>query len=215
MLQRFRERDPAAMAEVYASVALRLDALLKNGFVLPGGSARVPAMRDPDERAEAIQEALCRAFARQARYGYDGEGDYFQYVMVIARNVLVDQHRIRVREVFAPERDSSADGDPLDDFRKAGLQRDSEPRAKESRFQELAHAYIAELDPPMHRAYDARYVKQLTERAAGRLLQLSRKKVHKLDDRLRRGLIERLVRSGLSLSELPGLEKSKTGSTDD
>lgn len=190
LLQRFRDGERSAMAEVYRAYLPRLTSLLQRGFVVRSSGLKVPPVSSADDRADGIQDVFARAFRHEARQAYDGERDYWPYLAMLARNVLVSHHRRRGRDLLGADSEASFDGESVEfdlDESKSWL----EPRSLE-----ITRQYVSTLPEPMRAVHAARYVQALSQRDAAQQLGLSRPKVRKLETRLRRELLGLLNRAG-------------------
>jgi RNA polymerase sigma-70 factor (ECF subfamily) len=197
LLARFRSGDRDALAEVYRAYLPRIRGLLRHGFIVKASGLRVPGAATPDDLADAIQEVFTRAFKREARLAYDGLRDYAPYLTVIARNIIVSRHRRRGRELILIDPSVLTETDLFEpDLAPA----DAEPWL-DARAVEIARRYVADLEEPMRGVHTARYVQALSQRDAARELGLSRPKVRKLEDRLRRGLAGLLARAGVQIED--------------
>jgi RNA polymerase sigma-70 factor (ECF subfamily) len=159
------------------------------------GSVRVPGVLNHDDLADTLQEIFVRAFKREARTAYDGRRDYWPYLAVIARNVVVSRHRRAGRELLGLDSAALGEGAVVDCIDEVGTPW-LDPRSVA-----ITQAYVANLPEPIRAVHSARYVQALSQRDAARQLGLSRPKVRKLEDKLRRGLRQLLEQAGLRLGE--------------
>jgi RNA polymerase sigma-70 factor (ECF subfamily) len=194
LLARFRGGEREALAEVYGAYLPRVRGLLRHGFTLKRSGLRVPGLTTPDDLADAAQEVFARAFKREARLAYDGLRDYAPYLAVIARNVMITEHRRSGRKLVLVDplvllEGERGDADPTQPL-------EAEPWL-DARSLEIARDYILHLDEPVRAVHTARYVQAVSQRDAARELGLSRPKVRKLEDKLRRGLAALLTQAGV------------------
>jgi RNA polymerase sigma factor (sigma-70 family) len=195
LLEDFRAGKRSALAEVYRAYLPRVTQALRRGVVVAASGRKVPGCASPDDLADALQEVFTRAFGREARMAYDGERDYAPYLAAIARNVVVSRHRRNGREVSVVDPGSLIDGavgDRADDDDAEWL---------DARSLEITRAYVSSLEEPIRAVHNARYVEALSQRDTAKQLGLSRPKVRKLEDKLRRGLHRLLVQAGVGTTD--------------
>ncbi len=191
LLQRFRCGDRDALEEVYRAYLPSVTTALRRGFTVSATGLRVPGCVKIEDLSDALQEVFSRAFARTARLAYDGERDYAPYLAAIARNAIVTRHRRTGRELLAFDPHSYGDSGVVEGP-DVDVSDGLDPRALE-----VTRNYVSSLGEPLRSLHDARYVAALSQRDAAKQLGLSRPKVRKLEDRLRRGLEQLLMQTGL------------------
>jgi RNA polymerase sigma factor (sigma-70 family) len=194
LLARFRGGEREALAEVYGAYLPRIRGLLRHGFTLKRSGLRVPGLTTSDDLADAAQEVFARAFKREARLAYDGRRDYAPYLTVIARNVMVTEHRRGGRRLVLVDPTVLLEGEQVEADPAQLLE--AEPWL-DARSLEIARDYISRLDEPVRAVHTARYVQEVSQRDAARELGLSRPKVRKLESKLRRGLAALLTQAGV------------------
>ena len=196
LLARFRDGEQAAHVEVYRAYIVHIDAWLRRGF--PGGSgARVPGLTNPADHADAVQEVFMRAFADEARLAYDGQRDYWSYLATVARNVVVDHYRRRGREVVVPGRDSSDPADVLAWTAAPQAEDDPAHAYLDPRARAIVREYVAGLREPLRAVHHAIYVDRSFQLDAAKQLGLSRRKVQKLIERMKREVRALLDQAGI------------------
>jgi RNA polymerase sigma factor (sigma-70 family) len=206
LLQRFRDGEPDAMAEVYRAYMPRLASLLQRGFVVLSSGMRIPPVSSGDDRADVIHDVFARAFQHEARRAYDGERDYWPYLAMIARNILISHHRRRGREALGADSDVSLELEIVE-YDVDEAQSWLEPRSLE-----ITRQYVSTLPEPMRAVHAALYVLALSQRDAAQKLGLSRPKVRKLERRLRQNLLGLLNRAGFHAEDAePGELEINTG----
>jgi RNA polymerase sigma-70 factor (ECF subfamily) len=99
LLARFRAGERSALEEVYRHYAPAIASFLERGFTFRSGdrSLRFQGYAQPFDLDNAIQETFVRGFRESARLGYDGIHPYKNYLLAIARNLVLDE--LRRREV--------------------------------------------------------------------------------------------------------------------
>jgi RNA polymerase sigma-70 factor, ECF subfamily len=194
LLARFRNGEREALAAVYGAYLPRVRGLLRHGFILKRSALRIPGLTTPDDLADAAQEVFARAFKREARLSYDGLRDYAPYLAVIARNVVITEHRRSGRQLVLVDPIVLLDCERVEADPAQPLQ--TEPWL-DARSLEIARDYISRLDEPVRAVHTARYMQAASQRDAARELGWSRPKVRKLEDKLRRGLAALLTQAGV------------------
>lgn len=188
LLRRFRAGDREALGEVYGAYAERVGQLIRRGCYLQtasgglGGGLRVSA----EDFLDVVQEVFAKAFSPAARLGYDGVRDFGPYLLMIARNVMIDELRRRGAtlplspEMFAvlPSHEASVeDRAPWEDAEKLAV----------------VERFISSLPPDLARAHRHRYVEGLTQEATALAMGISRQNLRTLEGRLHKGLAQALA----------------------
>lgn len=95
LLESFRRGDRAALGVVFDHYASDVANMLQSGFSFSMGtrSCRFMGFRRQFDVDDMLHEVFLRAFSERARTGYDGLRPYKQYLLAIARNVVVDSFR--------------------------------------------------------------------------------------------------------------------------
>lgn len=190
LLLRFRSGEREALAEVYRAYLPRLSKLIRRGFAVTTSGLTVPGVATPDDLADALQEVFTRAFQHDARNAYDGIRDYWPYLSVIARNLIVSRHRRESRELLAFDPSSLREDDVVEAAESVTPWLDTDSL-------EIARTYVSALPEPIRAVHTARYVQALSQRDAAKQLGLSRPKLRKLENRLRSELRQLLIKAGL------------------
>jgi RNA polymerase sigma-70 factor, ECF subfamily len=193
LLHRFREGERDALAEVYQAYLPRLSQLLRRGFVLRSDGTKIPGLTSADDLADVVQEAFTRAFKREARLAYDGLRDYWPYLATTARNIVVSRHRRAGAELLSFDPRTALTERYVAEFEPG----QEEAPWLDARSLEIARTYVSGLDEPLRGVHATRYVEALSQRDAAARLGMSRPKVRKLEDKLRRGLLDLLRKAGL------------------
>jgi RNA polymerase sigma factor (sigma-70 family) len=95
LLEAFRRGDKHALEKVYLTFAPAVAGLLRGGFSFnsTGHSYRFRGTRSQFDLEDRLHDVFARAFAERARMGYDGLSPYKNYLLTIARNVVIDDFR--------------------------------------------------------------------------------------------------------------------------
>ena len=188
----FRAGDEEALTTVYRACVdqvSRVAALVLRACATGGARThRELAAVLPD----VVQEVFVKAFAPEARRGFDGTRPYRPYLAQIARNVAVDYWR-QMRRYIPSDLDQLIERLSLEEaVSNADSGRDgwADPETVA-----VVDRYIASLDEESRRVHDALYVKGLSQREAAAQLGLGRQVVRTKEDHLRRGLRRALARA--------------------
>jgi RNA polymerase sigma factor (sigma-70 family) len=192
LLARFRSGEEGALETVYSRcvdfVTRIADAVLR---ACAAGSTRGSGEMAA-ALADVVQEVFVKAFAPEARRGFDGTRPYRPYLAQIARNVAVDYWR-QMRRYIPSDLDQLIERLSLEEaVSNADSGRDgwADPETVA-----VVDRYIASLDEESRRVHDALYVKGLSQREAAAQLGLGRQVVRTKEDHLRRGLRRALARA--------------------
>ncbi len=197
LLLAFRAGDGEALATVYWHYVPWVERLLRRGF--GSGGVHVPGLRDPDV-GDVLQDTFARAFSQSARHGYDGLRPYRNYLLRIARNLLVDRARIAGRVELDPDVGEEPD-----------LEEDAEVRADQGRLQEATQAFVQSLDPEARELVRLRFEEERSQDAVAAAMGVSRRRVRTLEKRVREGLERHLVASGLASELMRDPQAAETG----
>jgi RNA polymerase sigma-70 factor (ECF subfamily) len=178
LLARFRRGEPAALETVYRLYVDHIQHVVRQIL----GARR-------DEVADAVQETFARAFTEGARHAYDGVRDYGPFLTTIARNLLVDRARRAWREQSL---------EMIDEKWRDQAAPDPEPFADYTTMK-MVRQYVAQLPSQLRAVHEERNVRAVSQEEAARRLGITRQRLRTLERELHKGLIERLVRAGVSL----------------
>lgn len=97
LLESFRRGDKAAMETVYRHYLNGVTQFLRRGFTFRSktGHFFFRGIQDPVELASGVQEVFRRAFEERARHSYNGVNSFSNWVLAIARNMVINQFRNR------------------------------------------------------------------------------------------------------------------------
>jgi RNA polymerase sigma factor (sigma-70 family) len=193
LLSAFRRGQREALERVYRLHVRTIESYLR-ALVRRAGSRD---LGQPSAMADLLQEVFARAFSDRARQAYDGVRDYGGYLGTIARNCVIDQLRMRGREVLTDGSDHWFEA-------SAATDRDDD---HDPQVTTVLTAYLADLQPPLQAVYEQRFVRGCSQEEASATLGLSRRSLRTAEEHLRRGLRKALVRAGISLTELRASER--------
>jgi RNA polymerase sigma-70 factor (ECF subfamily) len=103
LLQSFRKGEPMALTQVYHTYADIVFSFLAKGFTSRGSETGFSfgGFRNHFDLETMAQDIFVRAFSESARLAYDGLRPYRNYLMTIARNLVIDHLRKTSREANA------------------------------------------------------------------------------------------------------------------
>jgi RNA polymerase sigma-70 factor (ECF subfamily) len=196
LLSRFRAGERTALAEVYDTYAERVGELVTRGCQIAraNGHTEGGLFVSAQDFLDVVHEVFVRAFSPAARNGYDGVRDYGPYLLMIARNTMVDWVRRR-SHTTAVSSDWFADiasPDPRPD--------EATPWSAPGTLA-IVERYLAGLPPDLRELHRLRYDGALSQEAAAQQMGISRQNLRTLEERLRRGLAREI--SGAETPVLP------------
>lgn len=97
LLEAFKRGDRSAMEQVYEHYNAGVRSFLRKGFSFRGaaGGFYFQGISDPSDLDNAVQEVFRRAFEERARHSYNGVNSFTNWVLAIARNMVINQFRNR------------------------------------------------------------------------------------------------------------------------
>ena len=109
LLERFKRGDRDAMEEVYRHYAPGVTSFLRKGFTFRSGKGHFyfKGIMDLSELKASVQEVFRRALEEKARTSYNGINSFTNWVLAIARNMVIN--RFRNREIAFSDYISASD----------------------------------------------------------------------------------------------------------
>jgi RNA polymerase sigma factor (sigma-70 family) len=97
LLEAFKRGERAAMDEIYRHYLPGVSAFLRKGFTFRSGRGHFyfKGIQEPGELKAGVQEVFRRAFEDKARSSYNGVNSFTNWVLAIARNMIINQFRNR------------------------------------------------------------------------------------------------------------------------
>lgn len=191
-LRRFREGATEVLGEVYRAHAeslaraLRAIAFRGRGFAHLQGALEVE---------NAVLETFARAFEPRTRLAYDGIRPYAQFLMGIARNVVLEQSRSReVVSGLGPQDEGSTldwESGALSDG-GSSLEQQMEDQEVES----LMRDFKQGLTPEELKLFELRFTEGLAQESAAERVGLTRIQVRRREKSLKQRLLEYLQARG-------------------
>jgi RNA polymerase sigma factor (sigma-70 family) len=190
LLAKYRRGDDDTLALVFDAYAGPLAASVRAGipFMADGQRMRIGQDLLEQEVEMIVQETFVRAFGEKARNSYDGVRPYRTWLFAIARNLLIDLARGRMR---SPRIVALDDVDELIEE-----QRSPEEAAADGQLAALVTQFAEGLGEPEKSIYRLRYEENKSAREAGQALQMTEIQVRRRDAKLRDQLLAFLRRHG-------------------
>lgn len=196
LLARFRAGERRALEEVYRHYAPVVASFLSRGFTFRSGdrTLRFDGHRSPFDLDNTLAETFLRAFREQARLGYDGLNPYKNYLLTIARNLVLDE--LRGREVALSALPA---GDALlDQLEQEGGE--DAPTAEEQMMANELAGLCARFEEGLgerdRRFFRARFGETRTQVEAGQAVGLSHMQARTLEKKLKTKLLKYLNARG-------------------
>jgi RNA polymerase sigma factor (sigma-70 family) len=211
LLDRFRRGERQALEEVYRHHVSDVAAFLSRGFTFQSRerTLRFVGYTQPFDLDNALQETFARAFKESARLGYDGLHSYKNYLLAIARNLVLDEFRNREVamspfidqldaggsvEAAAHEGEDAAPAATVADAPSAGVSAEQELMRNE--LGRLYAGFVARLDERDRTFFRHRFEEQQTQVDAGARAGLSHMQARTLEKKLRKSFLEFMQSNG-------------------
>ncbi len=215
LLKRFRNGDQEAMAKVYRYYEPGVTAFLRKGFSFRSGSSYFffKGSRNQSELESFVQEVFRRSFEEKARESYNGTTSFSNWILAIARNMVINQFRnkeIAFSQFFQPDAEDN-NRTPLDEElpeEYSGVLY-GQPSNKQDRhleqeeLHELLDTFLSDLSEDDRNLIMLRFSDGLGQEETAAALGSTRMKVRTAESRLKSRLKAYLRHTGyLSESEL-------------
>lgn len=190
-LRRFREGAPEVLGEVYRAHAERLARTLRAAAFRGRGFS---FLRGTLEVENTVLETFARAFEPRTRLAYDGVRPYAQFLMGIARNVVLEQSRSREVVVGLEPQDENA---TLDwELGGTGQAEDMEQQLEDREVEELLKDFKGALTPEERELFELRFTEGLAQESAAERVGLTRIQVRRREKGIKQRLLEFLQTRG-------------------
>jgi RNA polymerase sigma factor (sigma-70 family) len=222
LLTRFKAGERRALEEVYRHYVSEVASFLRRGFTFNSRDRtfRFSGYSQPFDLDNAVQETFARAFKDSARLGYDGLHVYKNYILAIARNLVVDEFRVREvamspfvyqmpgthAEPAGPEPEDAAPSSPVASGSSAPVSAEQEFLQKE--LAQLYTAFVARLDERDRIFFHARFEEQKTQIEAGERCGLSHMQSRTLEKKLRERFLKFMHTNGYLEDYGPGARET-------
>jgi RNA polymerase sigma-70 factor (ECF subfamily) len=192
LLDGFRAGRPEALQAVYRHYAPRVHGHLRAGFSFSSGGRRLRfhGYQRPYDLENAVQEVFLRAFVPRARLSYDGLRPYGDYLLAIARNLVLNELRRKEALFVDEERADEAEQPPVEEL------------YEQRELDGLLASFAAGLDARMGDYYRARFVENRSQVEAAAALGMHRIVARRLEAKLKLALLDHMKAHGY-LEDVP------------
>jgi RNA polymerase sigma factor (sigma-70 family) len=191
-LRRFREGAPEVLGEVYRAHAEPLARALRSLAFRGRGFAHLQGALEVEN---TVLETFARAFEPRTRLAYDGVRPYAQFLIGIARNVVLEQSR--TREVVAglgPQDEGSTVDWELGAVSSTG--ESLEQQLEDQEMEALLVNFKQGLSPEERELFELRFTEGLAQESAAERVGLTRIQVRRREKGLKQRLLEFLQARG-------------------
>lgn len=191
-LRRFREGAPEVLGEVYRAHAESLARALRSVAFRGRGFAHLQGALEVEN---TVLETFARAFEPRTRLAYDGVRPYAQFLMGIARNVVLEQSR--TREVVAglgPQDEGSSVDWELGAV--GGGTESLEQQLEDQEMESLLASFKEALSPEERQLFELRFTEGLAQESAAERVGLTRIQVRRREKGLKQRLLDFLQSRG-------------------
>jgi RNA polymerase sigma factor (sigma-70 family) len=191
-LRRFREGAPEVLGEVYRAHAESLARALRSVAFRGRGFAHLQGALEVEN---TVLETFARAFEPRTRLAYDGVRPYAQFLMGIARNVVLEQSR--TREVVAglgPQDEGSSVDWELGAV--GGGTESLEQQLEDQEMESLLANFKEGLSPEERQLFELRFTEGLAQESAAERVGLTRIQVRRREKGLKQRLLDFLQSRG-------------------
>lgn len=220
LLHAFRLGERAALEEVYRQYSPAVLKFLRGGFGFRSGGSTMhfKGIHNDSDLNSSVQEVFRRAFEEKARHSYNGTNSFTNWVLAIARNMVLNG--FRRREVNLSEYIKESDhrnqltfmDDEMTEEHSGILYGEPAPcqsmEFESSELRELMLSFMDDLEPEERLILKSRFVDGLGQKEAAKELGLTRMKIRVFESKLRRRLHFFLKPSGY-LDHLPKAQRNR------
>jgi RNA polymerase sigma-70 factor (ECF subfamily) len=176
-------------------------AFLRRGFLFQsrGRCLQFRGYDQPFDLDSCLHETFVRAFATRARTAYDGVNPYRRYLLTIARNLVLDEHRRR--EVAISQLRGLGDVDLLralsgEDAGELEGAPAAETLTMEAELMCLCRQFVGQLNDSERRYFTARFERETVRGEAGKQSGLSLMQARTMEARLQRRFLRFMQANG-------------------
>lgn len=190
-LRRFREGAPEVLGEVFRAHAEWLARALRSAAYRGRGFSH---LRSALEVENTVLETFARAFEPRTRLAYDGVRPYAQFLMGIARNVVLEESRSRevVTGLTPLDEDSALDWE----LGGVGTGENLEQQLEDREVEGLLRDFKEGLTPEERALFELRFSEGLAQESAAERVGLTRIQVRRREKGIKQRLLEFLQTHG-------------------
>lgn len=206
LLDRFRKGERRALERVYQAYAPAIAGFLRAGFSFnsAGRSCRFKGARSQFDLEDRVHDVFSKAFAENARLGYDGLTPYKTYLFTIARNLVIDDFRRKEHALVEfsidespleqPDQSRGEATDPvLGHFAPSG---DPQKDNESAQLLSLVRAFVDALPEREREIYGLRFEQELEHKDIADRTGLSPSKIKTSENRIRSQFFDFMKRHG-------------------
>jgi RNA polymerase sigma factor (sigma-70 family) len=199
LLDAYRNGQAWAFELLYRQHAATVQRFLYGGFTFlsRGRTCRYRGGNAGVDVDAIVQETFTRAFAPSTRAHYDGERPFKNYVLSIAKNLVLRELQRHERHSSLEAMEDTADV-VLRRARSGGGaamlpdERNPEKATADGELAEITRAFIATLDDEEREFFHQRFVQMLTQEGTAEAMGCTRARVKLLEKKLRTSFLEAL-----------------------
>lgn len=227
LLAAFKRGDREAMDTVYRHYQPGVSNFLRKGFTFRSakGTFYFKGIMEPSDLDSAVQEVFRRAFEDRARNSYNGINSFTNWVLAIARNMVVNQFRNReiAFSQYTSRQDTRGhlavlDDEVTEEFSGVLYGRSHHPQdtlVEQSQLKEIMGKFMGELSDQDRELLMLRFVEGVGQEETARKLGSTRMKVRTAESKVRNRLRAYLRHSGY-IDHMPlGLALNRSGGSED
>jgi RNA polymerase sigma factor (sigma-70 family) len=203
LLDAYRNGETWAYELLYRQHATTVQRFLYGGFTFlsRGRTCRYRGGNAGVDVDAVVQETFARAFSSSTRAHYDGERPFKNYVLSIAKNLVLRELQRHERHASLESMEDTADV-VLRRARTGGGasllpdERDPEKATADAELTAITRSFIATLDDEERAFFQQRFVQMLTQEATAEAMGCTRARVKLLEKKLRTAFLEALRARG-------------------
>ena len=198
-LKRFRDGDEKVMKAVYQTYFDKVSGFLYRGFSFNSGddACFFRGYHCNSDIMDTIQKTFIKAFSNSARKSYDGKRPYINYLLTVAKNVVIDEYRKK-----SLKNGSETDERELFVKNREEFERNSSDKVFfSSELSELVKKFISLLDQDEKNIVRVRFEERESQERTADILGLSRMNVRTLEKKIREKALKFFEKSGYLTSE--------------
>lgn len=189
LLDGFRRGDKNALTTVYRFFAPVVAGFLTKGFAFQskGRTLQFRGYHQPSDLDNTLQETFVRAFAERSRLAFDGIHPYSSYIVTIARNLVLTEHRkkeVAMSDLFIEQKRDSEDA--LEHPASSAPILNAETQMMHREITKLYAIFVEELADEERAYFQARFEEKLTQVQAGEKAGLSHMQARTREMKLRK-----------------------------
>ena len=205
LLDAYRRADPEAFERLYHSYVSEVASLLRRGFQFSseGRQLQFVGYDHPDDLQDALQETFLLAFDQSARRGYNGLNPFGNYVLGIARNVVLGRFRKDLSRLSCFKSLEPIDAENSDQAAvSAGLSSAAafvapDKATSNSEIRKLMQSFVSQLTEQQKQIVKYYFIDHLSQESTAEKMDLNRNRVRKQIRSIRRKLWRRIRKEGL------------------